>query len=54
MQQQPWDEVQPYLRLITPKRIIFVIVVLLVIAALATSFYQVNTDEVAVILRFSS
>lgn len=52
MQQQPWDEVQPYLRLITPKRIIFVIVVLLVIAALATSFYQVNTDEVAVILRF--
>ena len=52
MQQQPWDEMQPYLRLITPKRIIFVIVVLLVIATLATSFYQVEADEVAVILRF--
>ncbi|MCZ6680405.1 MAG: FtsH protease activity modulator HflK [Candidatus Poribacteria bacterium] len=52
MQQQPWDEVLPYLRLITPKRILIVILIVLAITALATIFYTVEADEVAVILRF--
>jgi membrane protease subunit HflK len=51
-QQQVWDEVKPYLRFITPKRILLVIVIVFVIAALATSFYTVEADAVAVVLRF--
>ena len=52
MQQQPWDDMQPYIRLITPKRIVLTIVILLALAASATSFYTVEADEVAVVLRF--
>ena len=54
MQQQPelWDEIKPYLRFITPKIIALVILGVLVIATLATSFYTVEADEVAIILRF--
>jgi membrane protease subunit HflK len=52
MQGQPWDEMQPYFRLITPKRIILVIVILLAIAVSLTSMYTVEADEVAVVLRF--
>ena len=52
MQQQPWDDIQPYLRLITPKRVFFVILIGLVIAVLASSFYTVEADESALILRF--
>ncbi|MYE90130.1 FtsH protease activity modulator HflK [Candidatus Poribacteria bacterium] len=52
MQGQPWDEVQPYFRLITPKRIILAIVILLLIAVSLTSMYTVEADEVAVVLRF--
>ena len=52
MQQQLWDEVKPYLRFITPKLIFSVILIVLIVAGLATSFYTVETDEVAVVLRF--
>ena len=52
MQGQPWDEMQPYFRLITPKRIILAIVVLLLIAVSLTSMYTVEADEVALVLRF--
>ena len=52
MQGQPWDEVQPYFRLITPKRIILVVVILLAVAMALTSMYTVEADEVAVVLRF--
>ena len=54
MQQQPelWDEIKPYLRFITPKGIFFVVLAVLVLAVLATSFYTVEADEVAIILRF--
>ncbi len=50
--QQIWDQVGPYLQLITPKRVIIAIVAVFFIAVLATGFYTVETDEVAVILRF--
>jgi membrane protease subunit HflK len=43
---------QPYFQLITPKRIILVIVILLAIAVSLTSMYTVEADEVAVVLRF--
>lgn len=52
MQGQPWDEMQPYFRLITPKRIILAIVILLAVAVSLTSMYTVEADEVAVVLRF--
>ena len=52
MQGQPWDEMQPYFRLITPKRVILVIVILLAVAMALTSMYTVEADEVAVVLRF--
>jgi membrane protease subunit HflK len=52
MQPQLWDEMKPYLRLITLKRIVVAILIVFVIVALATSFYTVEADEVAVVLRF--
>ena len=52
MQGQPWDEMQPYFRLITPKRIALAIVILLAIAVSLTSMYTVEADEVALVLRF--
>lgn len=52
MQQQLWDDIRPYTRLITPNRILIAIIVVLGIAVLATSVYTVEADEVAVVLRF--
>ena len=52
MQPQQWDEMKPYLRFITLKNIVLVILIVLIIAILATSFYTVEADEVAVVLRF--
>lgn len=43
---------QPYKHLITPKRILFVIIGLIVLGCLATSFYTVEADEIAVVLMF--
>ena len=59
MKQQPWDDMQPsldkmkhYLHFITSKIIFIVILIVFVLAALGTSFYTVEADEVAIILRF--
>lgn len=52
MQQQPWPEIQPYLNLITPKRIFYAIFIVLILAVLLTSFYTVDADEIAVVLMF--
>ena len=43
---------QPYTRFITPKRILFVVLGVSVLACLATSFYTVEADEIAVVLMF--
>ena len=43
---------QPYTRLITPKRILFAVIGVIVLASLATSFYTVEADEIAVVLMF--
>ena len=45
-------ELSQYLHLITPKRILFVIIGVAVLASLATSFYTVEADEIAVVLMF--
>ncbi len=46
------DEVQTYLKLITAKRILLVIVGVILLAILATCFYTVEADEIAVVLMF--
>ena len=43
---------QPYTQLITPKRVLIVIVGIIILACLATSFYTVDADEIAVVLMF--
>ena len=43
---------QPYTRLITPKRILFAVLAIIILACLATSFYTVEADEIAVVLMF--
>ncbi len=43
---------QPYTQLITPKRILLVILGIIILAGLATSFYTVEADEIAVVLMF--
>ena len=43
---------QNYTRLITPKRVLYVILGLIVLGCLATSFYIVEADEIAVVLMF--
>ena len=43
---------QPYTNLITPKRIMLVILGVIVLGCLATSFYTVEADEIAVVLMF--
>ena len=43
---------QPYTRLVTPKRIFYAILGLIILACLATSFYIVEADEIAVVLMF--
>jgi membrane protease subunit HflK len=45
-------ELNPYLRLITPKRVLFVIIGVAVLVSLATSFYTVEANEIAVVLMF--
>ena len=45
-------ERQPYTHLITPKRIVLVILGVIVLGCLATSFYTVEADEIAVVLMF--
>ena len=43
---------QPYGHFITPKRVLFVILGIIILACLATSFYTVEADEIAVVLMF--
>ena len=43
---------QPYRHLITPKRVLMVILSIIILACLATSFYTVEADEIAVVLMF--
>lgn len=43
---------QPYRHLITPKRVLMVILGIVILACLATSFYTVEADEIAVVLMF--
>ena len=43
---------QPYTRLITPKRILLAILGIVILVCLATSFYTVDADEIAVVLMF--
>jgi membrane protease subunit HflK len=45
-------ELDQYLGLINPKRILFVILGVLILVSLATSFYTVEADEIAVVLMF--
>ncbi|MYF98838.1 FtsH protease activity modulator HflK [Candidatus Poribacteria bacterium] len=45
-------EMYEYMNLITPKRILFVVLGVLVLICLATSFYTVEADEIAVVLMF--
>ncbi len=45
-------ELSDYMHLITPKRVLFVIIGVAVLASLATSFYTVEADEIAVVLMF--
>ena len=47
-----WTAHQPYTRLITPKRVLFAILGLIVLGVLATSYYTVEADEIAVVLMF--
>ena len=43
---------QSYTHLITPKRILFVILGVIILGCLATSYYTVEADEIAVVLMF--
>ncbi|MCY4403339.1 MAG: FtsH protease activity modulator HflK [Candidatus Poribacteria bacterium] len=45
-------EMIEYLNILTPKRILFVILGVLIMICLATSFYTVEADEIAVVLMF--
>ena len=45
-------ELSQYLHLITPKRILFVVIGVAILVSLATSFYTVEADEIAVVLMF--
>lgn len=45
-------ELTDYFELITPKRILFVVLAVLILVSLATSFYTVEADEIAVVLMF--
>ena len=47
-----WTAHQPYTRLITAKRVLLVILGLILLACLATSYYTVEADEIAVVLMF--
>lgn len=45
-------ELSDYMKLITPKRILFIVIGVVVLISLSTSFYTVEADEVAVVLMF--
>ena len=45
-------ELTDYLRLITPKRILIIVLGIVVLISLSTSFYTVEADELAVVLLF--
>ena len=45
-------ELTDYLRLITPKRILIIVLGIAVLIGLSTSFYTVEADEIAVVLLF--
>ena len=45
-------ELTDYLRLITPKRILIIVLGIVVLISLSTSFYTVEADEIAVVLLF--
>ncbi len=45
-------ELSDYMRLITPKRILYIVIGVVVLISLSTSFYTVEADEVAVVLMF--
>lgn len=45
-------ELTDYMKLITPKRILFIVIGAAVLISLSTSFYTVEADEVAVVLMF--
>lgn len=47
-----WTAQQPYTRLITAKRVLFVVLGVIILGCLATSFYTVEADEIAVVLMF--
>lgn len=47
-----WTERESYTRLITPKRVLLVVLGIVVLMCLATSFYTVEADEIAVVLMF--
>ena len=40
---------QPYTGLITPRRVLYAILVLILLGCMATSFYIVEADEIAVL-----
>ncbi len=52
IKQPSWDGMKPYLRFVTPKLIVIVILIIFLFATLATGFYTVAANEVAVVLRF--
>lgn len=53
MQQlREWNEKRPHIGIITAKRILFVILGVIILVSLATSFYTVEADEIAVVLMF--
>jgi len=45
-------ELNPYIHLVTPKRILLILLGIAVLVSLATSFYTVEADEIAVVLMF--
>jgi len=47
-----WTSRHSYTRLITFKRVVFAVLAVLILACLATSFYTVEADEIAVVLMF--
>ena len=49
---QQWDEIKSYSRFITPKRILVFIIIVLAFVISVTSFYTVDADAVAVVMRF--
>jgi len=51
-QLREWNEKRPHIGIITAKRILFVLLGVIILVSLATSFYTVEADEIAVVLMF--